>query len=80
MEATVVTISLLIILTLLIKNMLLREKLIGFEEARRQMLEGMVVPGNGAGRGLVNVFAIIGLIALCSVCFYIGIAMGGSLH
>lgn len=77
MEATVVTISVLIITTLLVKNMLLREKLIGFEEARRQMLESMAVPGNSSGHGLVNVFAIIGLIALCSACFYFGIVIAG---
>lgn len=62
----------LVILWLVIKVALLSARLEGFREAQQQVNNGYY--GNGTGYGWLKVFAVIGFLTVCGLCFYMGLA------
>ena len=68
----VMTIGILIVLGLAIKVAVLRARLEGQYEAYRQMANGH--PANRAGIGCLQLLAVIGFIAICALCIYLGMA------
>jgi hypothetical protein len=73
MRTILLIISGLVILWLVIEAALLSARLEGFREAQQQVNNGSY--GNGTGYGWLKVFAVIGLLTVCGLCFYVGLAV-----
>jgi len=70
----IIVIGLFAVLVLAVKVMSLRAQVEGFREAQRQA-NNYGNRNDGAALGLVRALAVIGLLALCALCLYLGIAM-----
>lgn len=62
----------LVILWLVIKVALLNARLEGFREAQQQVGNGYY--GNSTSYGWLKIFAVIGFLTVCGLCFYVGLA------
>lgn len=74
----VVGATVLVITGLAIKISLLKAKLEGFREAQQQMNNGNYNNGMGNGSmgyGCLQALAVIGFLALCAFCVYVGAAL-----
>lgn len=67
-------ISVVIILGLAFKVALLNERLEGFREAQRQQQPTPNGPSANVEVGCFRILAIIGLVAICGLCFWLGLA------